>query len=408
MNTAMHESLAVKVKRDVPLLDVVGEYAGEIKQHGKTHVCRCLCGENSDRNPSFMLYDDHYHCFACNRHGSVIDLIMLVEQLDFKAALAFLCRRYLSYEGRDIQPRRIVRRPDPSSKKDISDEIKSLLDAATQHYQSTLVETPDVLGMLHSRGLTDTTIAQLKVGYACGDLGPALFAHGNDLTLAARAGLLSARGEFLRGRIVFPVLDAQDQTVWMIGRAVSDGDTPKYLGLPEGAVYKQPMVLGTARRGTIWVEGAFDFATLVQWGIDAEYLLIGMLGTAFESIVQTLLTRLSPHAIVCTDQDLAGKQAALKLALLLREHGVQPVVLADVERQQLVSAWVARAQHNPDLSEPERAKLTRGKRELAVVDTLVEHRWVRWVRWGHRIKDPGDLCKMGERGRRWFLDALTD
>ncbi len=408
MNMDIHESLAAKIKHDVPLLNVVGEYAGEIKQHGKTHVCRCLCGENSDRNPSFMLYDDHYHCFACNRHGSVIDLIMLVEQLDFKAALAFLCRRYMSSESRDIQPHRVVRRPDPSPRKVVSDEIKSLLDTATQHHQATLVKTPDVLHLLHQRGLTDTTIAQLKLGYACGDLGPALFAQGTDLTLVARAGLLSARGEFLRGRIVFPVLDAQERTVWMIGRAVSDGDAPKYLGLPEGAVFKQPMVRGIARRGTIWVEGAFDFAALVQWGLDADYLLIGMLGTACESIVQALLPQLSPHAIVCTDQDLAGKQAALKLALLLREHGVQPVVLADIERHQLVSAWVTRAQHKPHLSEHERAKLTRGQSELAVVNTLIEQCLIRWVRWGNRVKDPGDLCKMVERGRQWFLDALTD
>jgi DNA primase len=370
------------------------------------NVCRCLCGENSDRNPSFTLYEDHFHCFACNRHGSVIDLVMLTEHLEFKAALEFLRQHYCSGRESDTQLRRVVRRPSPLLERGIGSEVKSLLDAATQHYQATLLGMPNVLHYLHKRGLTDHAIKRLRFGYARGDLGQSLFAKGHDLVLAARAGLLSPHGEFLRGRIVIPVLDAQCRTVWMIGRAINDVDTPKYLGLPEGAVHKQPMVLGNARRGTIWVEGAFDFAALAQWGLDKDYLLVGMLGTAFESIVQLLLPRLPPHAILCTDQDKAGKQAGLKLAMLLREHGIQPMVIADADRHSLVSSWVTRAMQKTVLSDRERAKLTRGQSELADIAALAEQRFIQWVRWGNTAKDPGDLCKMGERGRQWFIDAL--
>jgi DNA primase catalytic core len=405
MNATPHESLAERIKRDVRLLDVAGEYASEIWQRGRTQVCRCLCGQNSDRNPSFTLYDDHYHCFACGRHGSVIDLVMLVENLDFKAALEFLQRHHLSGYERSTPLRRIAQRL-PPQERGVDDEVRTILDAATTHYQTTLFKMPDVLHYLHTRGLTDSTLQRMKIGYARGDLGQTLFAQGLDLGVAARAGLISPRGEFLRGRIVIPVLDAQCRAMWLIGRAIQEGDSPKYLGLPEGAVHKQPMVMGSARRSTIWVEGAFDVAALVQWGLDEDYLLVGMLGTACESIVQMLLPGLISHAIVCTDQDFAGKQAALKLAIRLSAHGITSTVLADADRHQRVAAWVAHAKQQTHLSDRARAKLTQGQKELETVETLVSQHFMRWVQWSNAAKDPGDLCKLGQRGRQLFLDAL--
>lgn len=405
MNPPLHESLAQRIKRDVRLLDVAGEYAGEIRQHGKTRVCRCLCGQNSDRNPSFTLYEDHYHCFACGRHGSVIDLVMLVEQLDFKAALEFLRRHYLSGESRDAPVHRVAKPPAPC-KLAISDDVKRVLDAATNHYHAALWRTPAVLDVLYRRGLTDDTLRRLRIGYAGGDLGQALFGQGVDLQLAARAGLISPRGEFLRGRIVIPVLDMQGRAVWMIGRALQDDDAPKYLGLLDGLVHKQPLVVGTPRKGVIWVEGPFDLAALVQWGLDERYLLIALLGTACDAAVQLLLPQLTPGAIICTDQDLAGKQAALKLATLLSTHGIASSVVADADRHERVSAWVTQAKQKEHLSNQTRVKLAQGQKELETVQALDNQHFIHWVRWGKAVKDPGDLCKLGERGQRHFCDAL--
>jgi DNA primase len=330
---------------------------------------------------------------------------MLAENLDFKAALEFLQRHYLSGHERSTPMRRTVQRPPPPERR-VGNEVKTILDEATTHYQATLLRTPQVLHYLHTRGLTDSTLQRMKIGYARGDLGQALFAQGLDLGVAARAGLFSPRGEFLRGRIVIPVLDVQGRAVWLIGRAIQEGDSPKYLGLPEGTVHKHPMVMGSGRRGTIWVEGAFDFAALVQWGLDEEYLLVGMLGTACESIVQMLLPRLTPHAILCTDQDFAGKQAALKLATFLSAHGITSTVIADADRHQRVTAWVAHARQQTPLSDRARVKLIQGQKELEAVETLVSQHCIRWVRWGNAAKDPGDLCKLGERGQRLFFDAL--
>ena len=90
------------IKSLAPISDVAARYA-EVKRRGRLSVCRCLCGQNTDRNPSFTLYDDdnHFHCYACGRHGSVIDLVMLAEGLDFRAAVEQLQRDYLLHQPGD-------------------------------------------------------------------------------------------------------------------------------------------------------------------------------------------------------------------------------------------------------------------------------------------------------------------
>jgi len=60
-------SVVDEIKATVRISELAAGY-GEVKRRGRPHVCRCLCGENSDRNPSFMLYDDD-NLFATSPAG---------------------------------------------------------------------------------------------------------------------------------------------------------------------------------------------------------------------------------------------------------------------------------------------------------------------------------------------------
>lgn len=312
-------SLVDDIKAHVRISELAVRYT-EVRRRGRLHVCRCLCGQNSDRNPSFTLYDDdnHFHCFACGRHGSVFDLVMLTEGIDFKAALERLRSSVLPGHD-DGRPRRVNYPEPPSRSNDITDEARAVLEAATAHYQAVLQRRSIAQTYLRKRGLNDDTMAKLRIGYAGGDLGRALFEYGVDLSLAAQIGLLTPRGELMRGRIVFPVMDAQGRPVWMIGRALDGATQPKYLGLPDDAVHKLPLVLGTPKRGVIWVEGAFDIAALVQWGLDVDYLLIALLGTAHLQTMAMLRDRVAATShIIALDQDDAGEWAAQAMMVQMR------------------------------------------------------------------------------------------
>lgn len=400
-------SLIDEIKAAADIVAVAEQYT-EVRRSGpRRSVCRCLCGENSDRTPSFMLYedDDHFHCFACNRHGSVIDLVMLAEGCDLPTALDLLRRRYLTGEAVSDGFRR-VRRPDPppEAARAVAPETRAVLGAAVAHYQRSLRDPPGAaaLAYLHGRGLSDDTIDRLRLGYAEGlGLARALHAQGFSLALAMRAGLLNPDGtEFLRRRVVFPVLDTDGSAVFLMGRATRAGQQPKYLGLRDELAHKQPMRAGVPTLGTIIVEGAVDFAALVQWGLPADYACVALLGTAHGMALDWLIARgliASPTRIVL-DQDMAGRQNALSLARALAARGYAPKVVMCRHRYAQAAA-AAR-------SDPDPQARARWQAEVDLSRRIAEAGFALGVDWGG-AKDCGDLLQRGAAGREAFAQALA-
>lgn len=58
------------VKTSISAREAAEHYGIEVNRYGKA-----LCPFHNDRHPSMIVYDDHYHCFACGEHGDVIDLV---------------------------------------------------------------------------------------------------------------------------------------------------------------------------------------------------------------------------------------------------------------------------------------------------------------------------------------------
>ena len=54
----------------VSTIEVAEHYGIEVNRHGKA-----LCPFHNDRNPSFFVANDHYHCYGCGEHGDSIDLV---------------------------------------------------------------------------------------------------------------------------------------------------------------------------------------------------------------------------------------------------------------------------------------------------------------------------------------------
>ena len=57
------------VKAAVTLRQAAEHYGLQVRRNGMT-----CCPFHNDRHPSLYVSDDHYHCFACEEHGDVIDL----------------------------------------------------------------------------------------------------------------------------------------------------------------------------------------------------------------------------------------------------------------------------------------------------------------------------------------------
>ena len=61
------------------------------------------CAVHSEKTPSMMIKDGHFHCFGCGAHGDVIDLACAVWNCDKAQAMKELCRIY-GVEGDKYNP----------------------------------------------------------------------------------------------------------------------------------------------------------------------------------------------------------------------------------------------------------------------------------------------------------------
>jgi phage/plasmid primase-like uncharacterized protein/KaiC/GvpD/RAD55 family RecA-like ATPase len=75
------------LRREHPIADVI---AGEVtlKKAGRNKVG--CCPFHPDKTPSFVVYDETYHCFGCGEHGDVIDFVAKSQRLRIPDAIAFL------------------------------------------------------------------------------------------------------------------------------------------------------------------------------------------------------------------------------------------------------------------------------------------------------------------------------
>lgn len=82
------------IKSIVTMPDLAARY-GVTVRHGM-----CCCPFHGERHPSMKIYQDGYHCFACDAHGDVISWVMQFDGVGFSAACERLCEWY----GIDVTP----------------------------------------------------------------------------------------------------------------------------------------------------------------------------------------------------------------------------------------------------------------------------------------------------------------
>ena len=303
----MHSTDVETLKRLRPIAEVVESYGIPLRRVGRSLVGRCPFHHDGGR-PNLNVYPatETFYCFRCGMGGDVITFIRQLDGLSFPEALGRL-------EGRPVSriPRRaplaLPRRRRPGA------EERACLTAAVDFYHHQLLRSDEALDYLARRGIERQTIDQHRLGFASGD-GLVDYLRWRRLSVGAarRAGLLGPVGsEFFAGRVLLAEARA-GQVIWLIGRCVSDGAAPRYLGLPG----RKPLLGWELAQQQPWIvvtEGMFDFLVLRQWG----YPAVALGGT---SIGPRLLRALRPfeRVYLALDNDDAGREAAMKAETLLR------------------------------------------------------------------------------------------
>lgn len=298
------------------IVEVISGYL-ELTKRGRDYKARCPF--HPDRNPSFTVSAEKqlWYCFGCHEGGNVFTFLQKIEGLTFQEALQRLAERAGLPLPRPRGP--------AESRRDRLYELNAL---AAKYYAEQLGE-PSGQGFrdyLAGRGITQESVKRFQLGCTppsasglCGHLQR----QGVPLREAEQAGLVTRRGpeqrygDWLRGRLIFPICDGQGRVCGFGARTLGE-EQPKYLNSPETAVFAKSRLLyglhwarrAMAQRGYgVVVEGYTDVIACHQSGMEAA---VATLGTALGQEHIRLLRRYVPTAVLAYDADSAGLAAAVR------------------------------------------------------------------------------------------------
>ena len=318
------------------IVEVVSRYVSLTKKGGNLFG---LCPFHNEKTPSFSVSPDKqiYHCFGCGKGGGVVSFIMEIENLSFPEAVRFLAERAgmsMPEEGEDQELPRLRKRLLALNK-----------DAARWFYAQLWSPAGEkAAAYLRGREIRKKTAVNFGLGFAPDSWDSLLRAmeekgYGSSELIAAglavRGKKEGAAYDKFRNRLMFPVLDIRGEVLGFSGRALEEGQEPKYLNSPETLVFaKRRSLFGinlakNSKRGSILlVEGNIDVVTLHQAGFDNA---VAAMGTALTTEQTRLISRYAKEIVLCYDNDPAGKKATERALDILKnsEFTVRVLKLPD-------------------------------------------------------------------------------
>jgi DNA primase len=274
-----------------------------------------------------------FHCFGCGVGGDVIKFIELHDKVTFPEAV----RQLASRAGIPV--------PEPEDSKEDAEnqrDREALLKAhevAAAWFREQL-GTPAAAGarrQLDQRGVDAEIVERLGIGYAPAGrdgLKTRLLKEGFTAGMLSRSGLVFQREDGssvdrFRNRLMIPIFRDNGAIIAFGGRAMEEGQQPKYLNSPETAIYVKGRTLYglhlskaaiSRAKYAVIVEGYFDVAQTIHAGITN---VVASSGTALTQVQARLLKRFTSKVVLSFDPDAAGQGAAARTSELLVAEGFQ-------------------------------------------------------------------------------------
>src|SRR2546421_874003 len=290
--------------------------------------------------PSFSVNPSKeiFYCFGCQKGGSVFNFVMEIERVTFPEAINIVAEK----SGMPL-PKMVDDGRFEARKRD-SDQVIELNQWALAWWQDQLQSQAarSVREYLKQRGITEETSQTFKLGFAP-DSWEALSTHlrqkGAPEGELEKSGLVVKKEEGgsydrFRGRLMFPVFDAQGKPIAFGGRILDPEGEPKYMNSPETSAYVKGRHLyglhltrDEIRRAgfAILVEGYLDLIVPYQFGVRN---VVASLGTALTPEQVKLIGRFARKVVVNYDGDRAGVQAA--------KRAIETILAEDIEVKVLV------------------------------------------------------------------------
>ncbi|HUQ98257.1 MAG TPA: DNA primase [Gemmatimonadaceae bacterium] len=334
------DEVVEQVRDSADIVQIIGEYVN-LKKQGTDFRGPCPFHQGTHRNFSVSPLKHMYYCFVCHEGGDVFRFLQKRLGMEWPAAVKLVGEKS-GIEVREVDTRR--EGPDPR------EPLWEVNATASAYFQKILWDDPlgaQAREYLEQREITRETAEQFSIGFAPREIGLLrnyMNTLGFDDARLVSSGLM-VQGEEgseprprFRGRLIFPILDAQGRYIGFGGRLLGPGE-PKYLNSPESAVFSKGKTLyamnwakNDVRREdrVLVVEGFFDAVRLMAAGVTT---VVAPMGTALTDGQSSLLRKLTKNVFLLYDSDPPGLRATFKSAdeLLRQGASVRVVTLPDGE-----------------------------------------------------------------------------
>lgn len=371
-----------KIREAIDIVDLVSGYNISLQRKGRVYVGRCPW--HDDNRPSLQVNPDRqtYRCWVCNIGGDIFSFVEQIERVDFKEALEILAdkagiplpkyklhssKRFPSASSETSTPESNRLLPSFENGSEQSGYVakstlyKSLAWLAEKYHQYYLTspEASEARRYITERGISEETAKRFKIGYAPYNTYLLLDWIGNSRSRAhtlIKAGVLDIRQNFtlsslqgnltreersalydrFHGRVLFPIIDANNRVVAFGGRILPNSplNSPaKYLNSPITPIFaKSKMFYGLnfarngihAKKRAIITEGYTDTIMAHQYGFEET---VAVLGTALGSEHVEILSRFTDKIYLVLDGDAAGQKRANDVLKFFVAQGVDMSIL---------------------------------------------------------------------------------
>jgi DNA primase len=327
------QSFVDDLKAQTDIVSVIGEVT-PLRKAGATW--KGLCPFHGEKTPSFNVNGDKgfFKCFGCGVGGDVVKFVELHQKLSFPEAV-----RHLATRAGMSMPE-VEGGPEERAAAAEREALIRVHEHASAFFMEQLTGPAGARARkeLESRALAPATMQTFRYGYAPAAGRETLHARLTSLGVALpaqlRSGLVVQRDDGrvvdrFRNRLMIPIARDTGAIVAFGGRALEEGQIPKYLNSPETPIYTKGRTLygldvtkAAIRKHNycVLVEGYFDLAQVWQAGIQN---VAALCGTALTTPQIRILKRFTSNVKLSLDPDTAGQSAAARSSELLVAEGFE-------------------------------------------------------------------------------------
>ncbi len=335
------EDFKQELKQKNDIVSIVSKYVS-LERKGRYYWCRCPF--HGEKTPSLCIndIDNMFYCYGCHVGGDVIKFVMQIESQTFVEAIKTLA----SWANMEVPEsfENSGNGTDIAIAKKRKDRLISLMKETAKHYHDNLSKpsAKQALEYMKKRQLDGVVGTRFGIGFADGynDLPDYLKSKGYTEEEMLAVGVVKQKDgrvyDPVANRVIFPIIDIYGNVIAFGGRTLeANPNFAKYLNTAETELFNKRNTLYAVnylkkqrQMGpipyVIIVEGYMDTISLHKAGFT---MTVASMGTALTQSQAKMVKRFADKVYICYDGDSAGQNATLRGLDILRENGLDVMVV---------------------------------------------------------------------------------